>query len=145
MKLTRRTLMLSGAAVGAVGVGVGVYGLTGTPYDYFKEMLHFYLPGVTIPDETIRAFTVDAMDGRNTDFAPKLKALTAGVRVTGFYPLQLALGGTFAFEKFNRELLSYFLLSSNFFDVPDPRAAIIEYAPISGACLNRFAEFSPPS
>lgn len=144
MKISRRQLMLGGAAVGATGLGVGVYGLTGGAFDYYKAMLQYYLPGVTIPDEAVRAFADDAVQGRNSDFAPKLKALTAGTRIAGFSTLQAAIGDTFAFEKFNREFLTYFMLNSNFFEMPDPRSGTVEYYGVTGACGNPFAEFTPP-
>lgn len=141
---TRRNMLLGAAAVGAVGVGVGAYGLSGDALTYFTSMFRHYLPGVTISDEGLRNFTREATEGRNEDFGPKLKALAGAVRVFGFSAVSAAMAKNYAFDKFNREFFSLFLMNSNFFQLDDPREGIVEYYGLAAACGNPFAEFSSP-
>lgn len=144
LNLTRRRLLMGGAAVGALGLGVGVYGATAGPYDFFAGMLRSQLPGVNISDDTIRQFAEDSLLNRNADFAPKLKVLAAGVRVAGFDAVAGAMSGNFSFQKFNREFLTNFLVNSNFFDLADPTTEEVEYFGMGRYCTNPFAQFEPP-
>ena len=143
--LTRRRLLMGGAAAGALALGVGVYAGTATAFDFYKAMLHAQLPGVNIPDAAIHAFADDASVGRNADFAPKLKMLAAGTRMLGFGAVAGAMRNNLGFEKFNREFLTDFLLGSNFFQLTDPKTEAVEYSGLPRACSNPFAEFEPPA
>lgn len=144
LNLTRRHLLMGGAAVGALGLGVGVYGATASPYDFFSGMLRAQLPGVNISDDTIRQFAADSLENRHADFGPKLKVLSAGVRVIGFDAVAAGMASNFAFEKFNREFLTNFLVNSNFFDLADPTTEEVQYFGMGRYCTNPFAQFEPP-
>ena len=138
---SRRNLLLGGAAIGVVGLGVGAYGLSASGADFFRAMLKSYLPDANIPEETIRAFAEAAALGREADFAPKLKALSAAVRVVGFEAVSAGFSGDYAFTKFNREFLTAFLLGSNYFDIADPTTEEIVFYAMPRVCINRFAQF----
>ena len=114
---TRRQLLLGGAAIGALSVGVGGYAALATPEDFFGAMMRAELPGVNIPDSTIKDFVGQALQNRQSDFGPKLKVLAAAARVGGYETLRAAMGDSFSFLKFRRDLLTDFLLGSDFFDV----------------------------
>lgn len=142
-RLTRRNLLLGGAALGALGLGVAGYAATASAFDFFKAMLRSQLPGVRISDTSIRAFTEDAIIGRESDFAPKLRVLSGMVRTLGFEAVAAIIRNNYAFEKFNRDFLTQFLVGSNFFHLADPRAEEVVYFGRPGACPNPFARFEP--
>lgn len=145
LPISRRNLLLGGAALGALGLGVGGYAAAAGPHEFFGAMLRAQLPGARISDETVRAFTADAMVGRNSDFAPKLKVLAAASRVIGFDGVNAAMGDDFDFEKFNREFLTRFLIGSNYLELADPTTEEVVYFGAPRACANPFAEFDPPA
>lgn len=143
-KPSRRQLLLGGAAVGALGVVGGGYLASAGPEDFFKAMLNARLPGVQISRESIRAFAEDSLKNRNDDFLPKLKVLSAGARAMGYHNLAAAMKDNEAFEVFDREFLTRFLLGSNFFNVADPTKEEIIFVGVPPACANPFARFEPP-
>lgn len=142
-RFTRRNLLLGGAALGALGLGVAGYAATASAFDFFKAMLRSQLPGVRISDASLRAFTEDAVIGRQSDFAPKLRVLSGMVRTLGFDAVASIMQDSYAFEKFNRDFLTQFLVGSNFFQLTDPRAEEVIYFGRPGACPNSFARFEP--
>jgi hypothetical protein len=143
---SRRNLLLGGAGVGVTTLGVGGYAAAASEFDFFKAMLRAELPGVIISDESIRIFSQDAMSRRNDDFGPKLKAISAMTRVLGFKAVADMLSDNHTFEKFHRDVLTKFLLGSNFFMLPDPTAEEVLYIGPPGACAaNPFAQFEPPA
>lgn len=147
MKLTtpsRRQLLLGGAAVGALGLAGGGYLLSAGPADFFRAMLDARLPGVKISRESIEAFVEDSLKNRNDDFLPKLKILSAGTRAVGYENLAAAMKDNEAFEVFDREFLTRFLLGSNFFNVADPTKEEVIFVGVPPACGNPFARFEPP-
>lgn len=143
--LSRRQALLGGAAVGAVALGGGVYAATAGPHEFFGAMLRANLPGARISDETVRAFTEDAMLGRNADFAPKLRVLAGASRIVGFNGLDAAMGSDFDFEKFNREFLTRFLVGSNYLELADPTSEEVAYFGAPRSCSNPFAQFDAPA
>lgn len=149
---TRRQLLLGGAAIGALSAGVGGYAALATPQDFFGAMMRAELPGVNIPDSTIKDFVDQALQNRQSDFGPKLKVLAAAARVGGYEALRAAMGNSFSFLKFRRDLLTDFLLGSDFFDHEDPVAHYVghpdnavKFYLIEGYCRNRFASLGPPA
>jgi len=140
MKISRRQAIAGGAAVAALGAG-GVYVAAAEPADFFGALLHTHLPGVKISEETVRAFTADAMQGRNPDFYVKLEGLLRIYRVVGYDGLEAALGSSWGYERFYRDMLTLFLICTNFFSLDDPTSGELEYIGYPQACGNPFAEF----
>jgi hypothetical protein len=141
-RLSRRQMMAGGFSLVALSAVGGYLGSAGA-YDFFTAMLQSELPGVKISDETVRAFTADAMKGRHSSFAPKLKALSMASRVVGYRGVTAMLARSSAYEKFRRELFTQFLLSTDFFTLPDPTARELTYLGPTLACGNPFARFQP--
>jgi hypothetical protein len=108
-------------------------------------MLRSELPGVKISDATIHAFTADATKGRHARFGPKLKALSMASQVVGYSGILAALGDSFEFEKFRRNMLTLFLFSTDFFQLPDPRARELTYVGMPTACTDSWSDTSSRS
>jgi hypothetical protein len=141
-QLSRRQLMAGGLSFAAF-TAVGGYFGSADARDFFSAMLHSELPGVKISDATIRAFTLDTMKGRHRTFAPKLKALSVASRAIGYRGVTAMLARSSAYEQFRRELFTQFLLSTDFFALPDPTARELTYLGPTLACGNPFARFEP--
>ena len=138
LRLSRRQMLAGGIGLGVLTAG-GVYVATGEPYDFFNAMLHHELPGVKFSDATVRAYTTDAMQGRNPDFYVKFETLLRIYRVIGYGGIMEVLGSSWAFERFRRDMLSQFLFNTDFFDLADPRAKELTYDDTPRAC-GRFAQ-----
>lgn len=148
---TRRQILLGGAGLGALSIGVGGHAVLATPADFFGAMMRAEMPGVNIPDSAIKDFVDQALKNRQSDFGPKLKILSAAARVGGYETLRATMGENFSFLKFRRDLLTDFLLGSDFFDHEDPVAHYVgqpqnavKFYTIEGYCRNRFASLGPP-
>jgi hypothetical protein len=141
-QLSRRQMMAGGLSLVALSA-VGGYLGSAHASDFFTAMLQSELPGVKISDATIRAFTADAMKGRHRTFAPKLKVLSMASRIVGYRGVTAMLARSSAYEKFRRELFTQFLLSTDFFTLPDPTARELTYLGPTLACGNPFARFQP--
>jgi hypothetical protein len=141
-RLSRRQLMAGGLSLAGLGAFGGYFG-SADAHDFFSAMLHSELPGVKISDATIRAFTLDAMKGRHQTFATKLKALSMACRAIGYRGVTAMLARSSAYEQFQRELFTQFLLSTDFFALPDPTARELTYLGPTLACGNPFARFEP--
>jgi hypothetical protein len=139
-QFSRRQLMAGGLSLAGLSAFGGYFG-SADAHDFFTAMLHSELPGVKISDATIRAFTSDAMKGRHRTFAPKLKFLSMASRAIGYRGVTAMLARSLAYEKFRRELFTQFLLSTDFFTLPDPTARELTYLGPTLACGNPFARF----
>jgi hypothetical protein len=140
--LSRRQVMAGGLALTALSA-IGGYVAIADAQDFFTAMLHSELPGVKIGDATIRAFTSDAMKGRHSTFAPKLKVLSMASRVIGYRGVTAMLARSSGYEQFRRELLTQFLLTTDFFTLSDPTARELTYLGPTLGCGNPFAQFKP--
>jgi hypothetical protein len=140
--LSRRQMMAGGLSFTVLAAGGG-YLTSADAQDFFTAMLQSELPGVKISDATIRAFTSDAMKGRHSTFAPKLKVLSMASRVVGYRGVTAMLARSSAYEQFRRELFTQFLLSTDFFTLHDPTARELTYLGPTMACGNPFAQFEP--
>jgi hypothetical protein len=140
IRISRRQAIGGGLGIAALAAG-GVYVAAGEPYDFFNAMLRSSLPGVKLSEKTVRAFTADVMQGRNPDFYVKFEGLLRTYRVIGYHGVTAALGDSWAFERFYRDMLSFFLVSTNFFDLADPTSGEVKYVGFPPACGNPFAQF----
>jgi hypothetical protein len=141
-QLSRRQLIAGGFSLVALSAVGGYFG-SAHAHDFFTAMLQSDLPGVKISDATIRAFAADAMKGRHQSFAQKLKVLSMACRAIGYSGVTAMLSRSLTYERFHRELFTEFLLSTDFFTLPDPTARELTYLGPSLACGNPFARFEP--
>lgn len=136
---TRRQVVLGGIVTGGVAAGGGIYAAAADRSEFFKAMISDALPGVTFDPTAFQEFTVEMRKNRNPDFDTKLQLLASLNRVTGYGSIKQALKNSWNYEKFRREMLTSFLIGSNFFQVKDPMAEPIKYLTYPVACTNPFA------
>jgi hypothetical protein len=127
-RFSRRQIL----AFTALGTGTAYIG-SADASDFFKAMVHHELPGVKVSDATIRAFAEDIP----IRYGAALRVLSMGCRIVGYGAIVAALG-----QHFRRKMLTRFLLTTDFFQLPDPRAAELHYIGKTVACGNPFAQFS---
>jgi hypothetical protein len=136
MMLDRRRLMIGAAglvAVATLGAGFLSVEIFGDRYRFFGEVLRRNLPGVRIKDSEVEKF-VDAYWPEFSDrFGPRNSRL---LKVLAW--LQGALPGEKWRVVVDRHVLTNFLLGSNFFLVPDPKAAEINFFGLPRVCSNPF-------
>lgn len=140
LRPSRRQILVGGLGLGAMAAG-GVYAATGEPYDFFNAMLRTELPGVKLSEATIRAYASDALKGRNPDFYVKFEVLLWMQQIIGYTGVVTVLAKSWAFEVFRRDMLTLFLMSTNFFELADPRMRELKYFGPPAACGNPFARF----
>jgi hypothetical protein len=132
LRFSRRQIFIGGSAFTALGTGTAYIG-SADANDLFKAMVHHELPGVKVSDATIRAFAEDIP----IRYSSALRVLSMGCRMVGYGAVVAALG-----QHFRRKMFTRFLLTTDFFQLPDPRAAELHYIGKTTACGNPFAQFS---
>ena len=139
--ITRRNIMIAGAAAGAAALGGGVWIATSNPTDILLRYYQRLLPGVRLDEPSARAAIDDFLE--ISVGPPKRKLVATAWRTFGVGTMERA---NQQFELLSRRAFTYFLANSNFFQLSDPRAEPIVYVkPVIGAaCVNPFADLSPP-
>jgi hypothetical protein len=154
--LSRRRLLIGAAAIGVTtltgALWIAEADAKAALLDYFK----LTLPGVAIDERSARACIDDFLErrvnppglvrhSRYTVMVSRVKIQLVAMawQVVGVEKLS-ELGGKF--ELIAREALTFFLVNSNFFLIPDPRREPIVYVakPAGSACNNPFANLDPP-
>lgn len=137
MMLDRRRLMISAAglvAVGTMGAGFLSIEVFGDRYHFFGEVLRRNLPGVTIKDSEIEKFVDAYWPAFRDHFGPRKGRLLKTLAW-----LEDVIHGERWKIIVDRDVLTNFLLGSNFFQVPDPQRAEIEFFALPVfACANPF-------
>lgn len=108
-------------------------------HGFFTAMLRSELPGVKISDATIRAFTSDAVKGRDSRFVLKLKLVSMAGRIVGYRHLTAIMARSFRYERLRRELLTQFLFSTDFFAPQTATERELTYLGPTVECRNPFA------
>jgi hypothetical protein len=141
LRFSRRQILAGGLALAAMGTGTAYVG-SADAYDFFKAMVHYELPGVKVSDVTIRAVSEDAMRVFPAHYRATIRVLSMGCRVVGYSAIVAALGHLFKFQHFRREMLTRLLFTTNFFQLPNPKAAELKYVGGTTVCGNPFAQFA---
>ena len=139
--ISRRQAIAGGVGVAALAAGGAAYVAAAEPYDYFDAMLRTHLPGVKFSEKTVRAFTADAMQGRNPDFYVKFEGLLRMYQVVGYGGIMAVMGNSWAYERFYRDMLTLFLICTDFFSLADPTSRELKYIGYPSACGQPFAQF----
>lgn len=138
---SRRDLIIGVAAIGAASLGGG--GMLVATADAKALLLDFFkrtLSGVEIDEESakkcIEQFMVEWSE-------MKIHLVGTTWKVTS---VETMAELNEKFDVISRRALTFFLLNSNFFKVPDPRGEPIVYVATSpgAACTNPFANLAPP-
>jgi hypothetical protein len=140
-RLSRRQMLTGGLALGALGPAA-VYVGSADASDFFTAMVRSELPGVKVNDATIRAITADAMKALPRHHVATIRALSKSCRIVDYSSIIAALGHSFKFQHFRREMLTFFLFGTDFFELADPTASELQYVGERTACSNPFARFA---
>ncbi|MGE0118035.1 MAG: hypothetical protein AB7S71_02190 [Dongiaceae bacterium] len=132
--VARRVLVLGGlATVTAAAVG-GTVGVAFLKHDFFASMLRRHLPGLALADGEIRKF-VDAYWPRFIDRHGRRRArlLILTVRLDQVIPEEADVT-----EQIERDVITQFLIGSNFFQRADPGSETIAFSELPTICPNPF-------
>lgn len=140
---SRRLLLLGGMAGLATAGIAGTYTLERHPARraaWVEDVVRRHLPGVRLDEESLAAFVQKVLE--SDLFEPKKNRLAAFANRTvpalagRVRPLRRQLA------QLERQVLSEFLLGSNFFRVADPARETIVHSGRFPACDNPFARFT---
>jgi hypothetical protein len=101
---------------------------------FFAAVLRRCLPDAIVPDSEIVEFAEaywPLMEKRYGSRAALMQALHAADRL-------LIPGETHSIEPLERDIITNFLIGSNFFDLKDPKTEPIDFTGLSIACANPF-------
>ncbi|HTO85458.1 MAG TPA: hypothetical protein VMQ73_24770 [Methylomirabilota bacterium] len=133
--MERRTVLIGGGALAfstLIGAAVG-----GAAYDragFFAAILRRLLTDAIVTDEEVEQFTEvywPLMRSRYGSRAALMRVLHAADRM-------LIPGELKSSEQLERDVLTAFLIGSNFFQLKDPRNEPVDFVGISAACANPF-------
>jgi hypothetical protein len=141
-RLGRRQFLLaaSGGAVVVVGSGAGL-GLYSSDYPlrhWIARIIRDNLPGVTISDAALEAYTDDALATASAQKSLTRLAALANLVAPDIHRVSDRLSKPV--DDFERYIISGFLLRSNFFELEDPFQDEIVYVGET-LCNNPFANF----
>lgn len=124
-------VLLTGAtAAGALGIAA-----LGDKYGFFGSIVRRNLPGIPLDDAEIRQFVDAYWPGFLARYGP---TKGAGRRVVVALDAMLP-GETAMTEAIERDVLTQFLMGSNFFQLTDPSTDAIRFLDLASACSNPFA------
>ena len=144
MKITRRKLIITGAATGATGAvlaGLGAQTLytSGPLKTYVEDILKRHVPDVDVLKETVNLFVEDLLAAGRITRKERLVSYGGGVAASG-----LRMANVRPVETYERRVVTWFLISSNYFETDKEPDAELEYYGFSElvcAQANPFAEF----
>ncbi len=143
-RYSRRTVLAASAVgAGATAVSLPVLFRSQNETNLIRHILEKNLPGVLYTDADLQRLRDDVVrleyGGRNKKRAFFLMATSSTV----VNPEAVFATGRLAafYQTLERNVITYFLLGSDFFDVPKPVGATLTYNGYEPACGNRFANF----
>lgn len=128
------------AVLGAAAVAGG---FASGPEVLIRRILSRRFPDVRVSEASIPALTRDLMQARFASFSRRtaIEGLARAVSLLGVDAIaNWNLTGE-PFQHLERQVVTYFILGSNFFDVKDPKQDIVTYYVTPEACPNRFAQY----
>ena len=130
MKISRRSFLLSGAAIATVViVGYAVMGpALRKAEQLIADIVKFHLPFKNIEEADLQAFARD-FDQKYQGDRTKLALLLLAAPVIFSNGLRRSLPGNvrYALGHYERRVLTQFILSTNFFELEDVNGPEIEY------------------
>jgi hypothetical protein len=135
----RRRFMLAGAA-GAIAIGgAGVFSwnsFSGSRAAWVEQVVRRNLPGVHLDERSLANFIRDALAGDL--LRPRARKVAVFAHQTAPWLTVRVPQVRDGLEKTERQVLTAYLLGSNFFRVNDPREETITYYGPAVACANPF-------
>lgn len=137
----RRYLLLAGASglsVAAIGKWSIEQGAAATP-QWIEAVVRRNLPGVRLDEESLAGFCQTLSEG------PLFDSLRKRAGVTAAQTLPMMTGRVAyladALDRLERQVLTEFLLGSNFFQLADPRTESVVHHGFTVVCAQPFAVF----
>jgi hypothetical protein len=130
------------SAAGAITAGGGWF-LTSGPESLVKKILARRFPDLHVSQASIAALTSDLMRARFQGFGRRT-AVEGGARIASIIGVDALAKWSRTAEPFHhveRQVVTYFILGSDFFDVKDSKRDIVTYSVASEVCPNRFANY----
>lgn len=133
--MKRRTVLIGAGALGAVALTAGV--LETAVLDrtgFFAAILRRWLPDAIVPDAEIAEFAAaywPLMEKRYGSRVALRRLLHTADRL-------LVSGEMPSTEALERDIVTQFLIGSDFFALKDPKSEPIDFVEISAACTNPF-------
>ena len=149
-RLTRRNLLIGGAAVAVLPIGLLVSHVASSRARTIASYLRAQLPDLRVSDTDLEGFAEEYM-ARNVAYHGRryyfevMFLLMANPMMAAASPAPVRL----AYEKFTRSLLTRFLLSTDFFATGEQRPERTTYLgfsdPYTVGCSNPLAQFGSGS
>ena len=108
---------------------------------WVEHIVRKHLSGITLDEASLQKFIREVLDSTMLDTKHQLFYSTFRTATEWLSFVVPVLGA--ASEHIERQVLTRYLLGSNFFSVPDPRRANITYFGDLPACGNPFAALGP--
>lgn len=142
VSLSRRAVLAFISAAGAVAAGGGLL-LASGPESLIKKILSRRFPELRMSQESIAALTSDLIQARFRSFGRRT-ALEGGAwsaSIVGIDALAKWEKTAEPFQHLERQVITYFILGSDFLDVMHIERGIVTYTATPEVCPNRFAEY----
>ena len=140
MSINRRHVLFGGAALALASSGALWFATqaddSGT---WIEAVVRKHLPGLDLDATSLRAFATAL--ARDVEFANRKVELALSLDRLAPTLVRVAPEVGAKIERLERQVISRYLLGSNFFRVPDPRAERIYFGASVPACGNPFAVF----
>ena len=142
----RRKLLIAGASGAAV---LGIFGaasweqLTHYRASWVERVVRENLPGIDLDAVSLQTFIKDMLASERMQ-RKVVKATVFADRFVPWLPAHVAKARN-GLEGLERQVLTEYLIGSNFFRVPDPKREKIVYSGMIVACRNPFTYSSHPT
>jgi hypothetical protein len=139
----RRLLAVGVGGATAALAGLGALKVSGagswSGRRWAQDVIRAHLPDIEIDATSLEAFAHEAAQDLPALSRFSVQAETGWLRLAGWLGLRVATPEQL--EQVERQLITRFLIGSNFFQLDDPRRARVVYASHPKACGNPFATF----
>ena len=133
---TRRRLLIGGG-IAITGVGLRSWGRYGNaPAVWVERVVRDNLPGIAFDEASLAAFVREILSGEL--LRPALHRFAVHTHHAAPWLSARMSKTREGLEKLERQVLTQFLLGSNFFHVADPKRETITYSGSAIACNNPF-------
>jgi hypothetical protein len=129
--LTRRTLLVGGAAIGAAAAAGGISWFVRSPQDVVIGVIERRLPALDMDQGELRRFAIDFL--RHDSYSKTFPIAIHGLRVTGSIVFSEILRSAMPAKagrlvsKYEREILTLFMFSTDFFDTHAKNGSRVSY------------------
>jgi hypothetical protein len=141
--ISRRNFLLAGAGVSAILAAVAVEWVQhpGGAGKWIEDIVRRNLPGIELDETSLHSFVGEVLASEQLDGKHQWFYSTAMMPTRWLGSIVPVLRQ--ARERIERQVLTRYLIGSNFFRVPDPTRETIFYVGTTIGCGNPFASLGP--